>query len=239
MRIRKKILFNYTLSKFFHPKEKREKGMHLHGASESGKSTLFQVFIKLYGKENIGVISQNAGAFETEFLTDDKRMFIFDEYSPNSKFRSYMLKILEGGDIITNGKWKDQKRVVCNKNTVIISNKKVSFGKSEYEDNGLEYDPNEAINTRLEYFKMKKIENADKKYILEIQNEIPSVVFLCNDNYFKRKATKKKTFPIDEHPKIISLLEEKKREMRKRKYEELQEEEEWLEDKEEDIIYLK
>ena len=110
---------------------------------------------------------------------------------------------------------------MCNVHTVVISNKMMSFGQKKEE-----YDPNKAVMGRVEVFQMKSIDNPNSNCIHHgIEQELPGILMLCNDVHFERKANCTPFYPIDDHPKIVSILRNRKREEeKKRKREEIQEE---------------
>ena len=222
-----KYKFILAYSKLWQHKEIREEGIHLYGETKSGKTTLFRPLIKLFGGDRIGMIDPYAGGFEMTLLTEDLKVNIFDEFDAKPNLRSKLLRILSGEEQPNNGKYAGIVRYQCDVHTVILSNKKMSFGKKEGD-----YDPDKAIDGRIETFLFKPLVNPEQKYIENIEKEIPGILMLCNDTHFGFKAKKDHVYPIDNHPEINSILDQRKREeMKKRKREEL-DEEEWKSDKE-------
>ena len=81
----------------------RAPGIHVFGDTKSGKSTLFKLFHRLFGRHRIGMIDPSAHGFEMTLLTDDMKINIFDELDSKPSLRSKILRILSGEEQPNNG----------------------------------------------------------------------------------------------------------------------------------------
>lgn len=186
----------FCLSNAFHGDIlKKRKLMHLHGLSNSGKTTLFVDFLTNYFTVgNIGTIS-GSSEFKWEDLLD-KIIGIVDEYKHNSKNLSNINMIVNNEVIKVPRKYKSIKAIKPLNAVYLIGNKPI-----------IEYDcvMQETINNRMYKIQLLNKIRGDKNLKKNIYEEEARIVLYLNKLLFKQNEVKRLNNRIN-NCKVLELI---------------------------------
>lgn len=186
--------FLYHFGKLWHTKERGDTALFFVGPPQCGKSTLFEVFKTVYGKENIAIINSKDKKNNLKNLTGKNiRLGVFDKFRFQHFERHDLMRIFEGTTITARGKHEKTSKVEVDFPCVVISNSYdiypvIGNTPSQIEapteiiqriDGLCNIEP--AITSRLDIFIMESLKNPDKKIISEeIMKEAASILFYTN-----------------------------------------------------------
>lgn len=164
-------LFCKWFGKLFRKHEPRDKRIFLSGPSESGKTSLLLVLKEFYGKNLIGLISQQ-NDFNLSNVINSK-VIIGEEFNSISITREQFLIMCEGGDLLVSRKHKNDTLVTFNMGIIWLSNKPLDY--DDYNSG--------AINSRIINFELNKLEKINRNKRKEIIDETAEVLIYCNEIY--------------------------------------------------------
>lgn len=148
----------------------RDGVLTLVGDPGSGKSTLIDVFRKLFPKDKIVDTKFTNSKFNV--IVDDEIMMIMDECN-GSNDKHQMNKMLEGYFGIVEQKFKDPRRIDFRKMTMVIIS------------NDLEWIEHESTKQRLMPFKFRELPYYDSNVRDLIMEEAPFVLLWLAKRYFE------------------------------------------------------
>lgn len=184
-------IFHYSTNEL-----NKKNTLYIWGPSNTGKTTLIiNLFINYFGKENIGLISNNKN-FEYQHIIN-KNLLIFDEFDID-KINLENFKKLISKELVLGEKKGKEPQIIKPTPMLISSNYSLEYKLNMYESK-------ESIENRLFVvnFKEKLKENEMVPNINEIiKEEEAKIIIYCNKEYFKKMREGKKKRMDD-----IKLLE--------------------------------
>lgn len=162
----------------------KQKLLYIWGDSSTGKTTIIaKPLWKYFEKENIGIISGNSN-FAYDYVIN-KELVIWDEAVIEKKKREEILKFLENEPIVANRKYKNQE-ILENIEKIALSNYSLNPDENKKLNHKKTY-TDEAIFNRVysvtfapQYNNIKEHEKKMKAFIINIENEDPTIMIYCN-----------------------------------------------------------
>ena len=176
----------------------KQNTLYIWGPSNTGKTTLIvNLFINYFGKENIGLISNNKN-FEYQHIIG-KNLLIFDEFDIEKTNIDSFKKLISKELILGEKKGKEPELI--NPTPILISSNYNLDNKLNLNDN------RQAILNRLKTinFKEKFRENEmDENINNKLKNEEAKIIIYCNKIYFNliKKGKRTRTNNIELIEKI-------------------------------------
>ena len=180
------IYIAYTFH-FWTNELKKQNTLYIWGPSNTGKTTLIiNLFINYFGKENIGLISNNKN-FEYQHLIN-KKIIIFDEFNIE-KINIDNFKKLISKELILGEKKNKEPEIIKPTPLIISSNYNLNENFIIEENKQAIFNRLKIINF-VEKFEKNEIEiNIDEK----IKEEEGKIIVFCNQTYFNWIKNDKKT----------------------------------------------
>lgn len=160
--------------------------LYIWGPSNTGKTTLIiNLFINYFGKENIGLISNNKN-FEYQHIIN-KNLLIFDEFDID-KINLESFKKLINKELVLGEKKGKEPEIIKPTPVIISSNYSLEYKLNLYENK-------EAIENRL--FKINFKEKFKEEEMIsdineKLKEEEAKIIIYCNKEYFKKIREGKK-----------------------------------------------